>query len=199
MIEVPTKRDFSPDAKRRVALCGSMRVGREQWEQFLAVLGALPYPIEIVAVAYTDMFHDVPLPENVRITKHGFLPSEKDIIDLFDREGVHACYLGLSTRLADVLFARTSLSAKLTTYLAAGIPVIADVPERSVAWRLLNESQSGALIDGDQSACGELIRALFKDAESWKEMSCGALALCQREMDLTENAVGLRRLLALRD
>jgi hypothetical protein len=85
------------------------------------------------------------------------------------------------------LFARTSLSAKLTTYAAAGIPVIVDGPEDSAAWRLVKEYGAGVLCGDDADEALQSLRTLFTDKEARGRMGEGSRRLCLEKFNLDAN------------
>ena len=98
---------------------------------------------------------------------------------------------------AQALFAATSLSSKLTTYAGAGLPVIADAPVRSVAWRLVEKHGAGIRCGDDAPESLQELTRLFSDAEAWARMADGASRMCREEFDLDRNAQGLQKLLRL--
>jgi glycosyltransferase involved in cell wall biosynthesis len=172
-----------------------MRVSEGQWGRFLGVLGRLSFAVEIIAIAYEDLFHNVALPANVTIEKRPYCKTEADVISALTDAGVDACYLGLWKDTKQELFSRTSLSAKLTTYVAAGVPVIVDGPETSVAWRLIREFNGGVLVEDDAGKGAMTLERLFTDLEWWSKLSDGARKLCLDQFDLEKNAARLSTLL----
>lgn len=195
-IQSVAERDFAAGALRRVGLCGSMRVDADQWAQFVDILGQLPFRIELVAVAYPDMFHRATLPKNVELREMPFVESETELIALFERERVHACYLGLWRDPRHGLFARTSLSAKLTTYVAAGVPVIADVPADSEAWRVVGAYGAGVLLGRERQADRHALTELLGNPALWRERARGAQALCRAKLCLEPYMAEFGELLA---
>jgi hypothetical protein len=196
LVVAPRQRKlFRSDGVRRIGLCGSMRVSEGQWGRFLGVLGRLPFAIEIIAIAYEDLFHNLALPANVTIEKRPYCKTEAAVIGSLTDAGVDACYLGLWKDPKQELFSRTSLSAKLTTYVAAGVPVIVDGPETSVAWRLIRECNGGVLVENDAGRAAMTMERLFTDLEWWSKLSDGARKLCLDQFDLEKNAARLATLL----
>lgn len=184
---------------RRIGICGSKRASREQWGRFVNLLGRLPFKIEIDAFVFRDAFHEVPLPSNVTVQFHPFAASEEAVIQAFHASGVHACYLGLWKEPERNLFSRTSLSAKLTTYTAARLPVIVDGPENASAWRLVQQYGAGILYAEDEAAAFEHLSRLFSKPAEWRLMSEGAGRMCAAEFDLdthVEKFFGMLRLCA---
>jgi hypothetical protein len=169
---------------RRIGICGSKRASHEQWARFVNLLGRLPYKIEIDAFVFRDAFHEVPLPSNVNVQFHPFAATEEAVIHAFHANGVHACYLGLWKEPERNLFSRTSLSAKLTTYTAARLPVIVDGPENASAWRLVRQYGAGTLFAEDETSAFEQLTRLFSKPEEWRMMSEGAGRMCAAEFDL---------------
>lgn len=188
--------DMGGSSPRRIGFCGASRVTSRQWKAFLAVLGGLPFPVEVIAFANQDLFHAVGLPQNVTIAHRPFAETEADVIRAFHQAGVHACYLGLYKEPNRRLFGATSLSAKLTTYAAAGLPVVVDGPAQSVAWRLVRQYDSGVLCGDDRAAAVRDLSALLSDPPTWKRMARGSARMCRQEFDLTANAARLGSLLA---
>jgi hypothetical protein len=180
----------------RIGLCGSMRVSVTQWAAFQATLGALPFQFDIIAFAYEDLFPDVSSPPNVKVVKRPFAETEDTLLRDFHEAKIEAFYLGLFKEEDKRLFGRTSLSAKLTTYLAAGLPVIVDGPEDSAAWGMVKPYDAGVLFDGDRNAGSQSILELFSNPDSWKRKAVGAQRLCREQLDLDTNMVKFKELLA---
>ena len=191
-----TKPDLASPV-RRIGFCGASRASRQQWLAFMAMLGQLPWQFEILAFAQQDHFHGVPPDGNVTVRFLPYAPTEADVMKRFRASGVHACYLGLVKEAAQALFAATSLSSKLTTYAGAGLPVIADAPVRSVAWRLVEKHGAGIRCGDDAPESLQELTRLFSDAEAWARMADGASRMCREEFDLDRNAQGLQKLLRL--
>lgn len=192
----------SPDAwagagnkVRRIGFCGSMRVSARQWGAFLELLGSLPFEFEMTMFAYDDLFHNVGAPGNVALRFRPYAGGERDVIEEFRGSGVHACHLGLWKEKERSLFVRTSLSAKLTTYAAAGVPVIVDAPEDSAAWRLVKAYGAGVLCGEKKQDDARELTTLFGDHDVWQRMAKGARELCLREFNMDKNIAAFKELL----
>ena len=172
---------------RRIGFCGSMRISREQWLAFLNLLGQLPFKFEIIAFADKDHFHHVELPSNVEMKPQPYAATEADVVRGFRDTGVHACHLGLWKEENRALFGGTSLSAKLITYAASGLPIIVDGPSKSVAWRLVKKHGAGVLYESDESSALDGLGKLFGDAEVWRRMAEGSARMCRTEYDLEDS------------
>jgi len=181
---------------RRIGVCGSARARAGQWSEFLAGLAGLPFRFEIVAFADEESFPGIRPPPNVTVTRRPYAATESDVIRAFRDEGVCACYLGLGKEPPARVFACTSLSSKLTTYAAAGLPIIVDGPAESVAWRLVRQCEAGILRDDDDEAAVKALQTLFSDRDEWRRMAEGSARLCRQEFDLERNMERFRRLLA---
>jgi len=192
----PADRALPASGLRRIGVCGSARTRAGQWREFLAGLAGLPFRFEIVAFADEDFFPGSKPPPNVTVARRPYAATESDVIRAFREEAMCACYLGLGKEPAARVFARTSLSSKLTTYAAAGLPVIVDGPAESVAWRLVREYGAGILCDDDDAAAVEALQALFTDPAAWRRMAEGSARMCREEFNLERNAERFRQLLA---
>ena len=194
---------------RRIGFCGSVRVSIAQMKAFLMQLRGLQYEFKFLAFSDSDLFDHVNSPPNVKVITKSYVPNEASLIKAFDDEKLDAAYLGLwkgaNTQPAkEALFARTSLSSKLTTYGAAGVPIIVDAPEDSVAWRLVRQYGAGTLIgventkstkgrgadrhlgDPGSLAVNDLLR-FFSDEQAWLDMASGSTRMCREEFDLDRN------------
>ncbi len=180
---------------RRIGLCGSMRVSERQWREFLDGLGKLPYEFVIVAFAFRDRFFTAAPPPNVRVELQPFAPTEADVIADFHRHGVDACYLGLWHEERQGLFGRTSLSAKLVTYAAASLPVIAHTRSDAEAWRLVKAHGAGVLVGPDHDMAG--VGTLFGDTAAWNDAARGAGEMARREFNTGVNLTRLLERLSL--
>ena len=179
---------FGRRDSRRIAFCGSMRTTPAQWFGFLNELSALHRDVELVIYAYKAMFPVVELPSRVRLRFESFLP-EAELIRALQDADIDACYLGLWKEPERRLFAQTSVSAKLTTYAAAGLPVIVDGPEDSAAWILVGKYEAGVLVPPSRNTPS--MAQLFSDEELWRKMAEGAHRMCWEEFDLDRNVVAL--------
>jgi len=182
----PPPADGGPQALRRLALCGSLRIDEWQWREFLAVLAGQPWPFEILAWTDRGAFFSTPAPANVRLRFQPYAASEADVIRELAGAGVWACYLGVSRAPQDAAFSRYSLSSKLTAYAAAGLPTIVDAPAASAVWRLVGRYEAGALFDGSAAAAAGL-RRLLADPGARERLGAGALRLCRAELELETN------------
>ena len=185
----------SASSTRRIVLCGSMRVTQEEWASFLKLLSGLSFPVEIIAYAYPDLFHEVPVPRGVSIKHLPFAETEAGLIADFHANRAHACYLGLYGDPARELFARTSLSAKLTSYAAAGLPIIVHGPEDSAAWKLVETFRAGVRVLDGGRAEEEKLGMMLTDLEQWQTMANGAANLCRERFDLDKCMVNFKELL----
>jgi hypothetical protein len=183
--------------QRRIGFCGASRTGPEQWAQFVRALGCLPWRIEVVAFAAPDCFHNGACPENVKIAYQDYQPTELDVVRRLRELGVHACYLGLWREPEKAFFARTSVSSKMTTYAAAGLPIIMDVPEDAAVWGLVQKHGAGIRMTGEQAQDALSLKSLFLGGESWVSLANGARRLCECELDLDKNIEEFKKLLSL--
>jgi len=171
---------------RRIGFCGSPRVSESQWREFLALLGRLSFDFEIIAFVEQQGFFRATPAANTTIVFQGYAPTEEDIVRFFSAEQVAACYLGLWKEPGKALFCRTSLSSKLATYAAAGLPVIVDGPKESVAWSLVGQYDAGVRWDGGGESEAE-IASLFGDAWVWQRKAFGMRKLQAEHLDLETN------------
>jgi hypothetical protein len=193
---LPKKLCLNPgDPVRRIGFCGASRGSEAQWNTFLSCLGRLPWKFEIFAFAQMDHFHNLQTPPNVDLKLQPYAPTEADVICHFRERGVHACYLVLTKEHSQQLFARTSLSSKLTTYAAAGLPVIADVPAESVAWSLVERYGAGVRFTDNDDDTRRCLQELFGDSAVWKRMAEGADRLCSEEFALDRHVQHFQSLL----
>jgi hypothetical protein len=174
-------------AVRRIGICGSTRTSAWQWESFVRLLARLPYAFEIVTFVYEDLFPKVDLPANVRRVAHPYAPTERDLIRSFREGGIWAAYVGLWKDDVARPFARFSMSSKITTYAAAGVPVIIDGPEEAASWRLVDRYGAGILCGGDEEESLRRLSSLFGEEESRRRMAEGSARLCREALDLDAN------------
>jgi hypothetical protein len=186
-----------PGSVRRIGFCGASRTGTEQWEQFVGLLGRLRWQFEVMAFASPDCFHDMVCPSNVKIHYQEYQPTELDVVMRMRETGVHACYLGLWREPGKAFFPQTSVSSKMTTYAATGVPIIADVSEDSAVWKMIRTHGAGVRITGEESRDSNVLEALFKGGDEWTSFSKGALQLCQRELNLDQNIETFKKLLCV--
>jgi len=173
---------------RRIGFCGAMRTRAWQWQEFLSRVARLPYSFEFLAVAGKRPFSDVRLPDNVRFLPLPYAKSEGELIACLRGWGVHATYLGVWRDPNMGLFGRTSLSSKLATYAAVGVPVIVDSCRDSVAWRLVERFNAGMLFGTGGSEAPSRLGSLFESSETWEKMANGALTMCREHFELERNA-----------
>ena len=182
--------------RRKIGLCGSMRIDAGQWKGFLRLLGDLPFEFEIIAFTDLSAFSDEHAPANVTLVPQDYARTEEDVVRRFESEPVDACYLGITQRQDQRMFAARSLSSKLTTYAAAGCPIIVHGPAESAAWHLVDKYDAGVLCDDDGPRALAALRHLLSDGEARLRMAEGACRLCRAEFDLETNAARFRDLLA---
>jgi len=178
------ERDLGKSVKK-IGFCGSIRTTEEQWVSFLKTLSLLPFPLEIVAFMNKDYFPDIEMPGNV-VFRPVDLVVTNDFLQRFMEENVDACYLGLYKQQEWSLFCQTSLSSKLATYAAAGLPIIVDAPADSVAWRLVEKYDAGMLCDNEKNTVDKL-NTLFSDDDAWVKMANGSRKMFETEFDLDRN------------
>jgi len=191
------KRSHAQDDKKRIAFCGSSRNSDDEWRRFLMLLERLPWSFEIIVFADPDYFNKRPVPPgNVSIRYMKYVDTEEQLVGVIESSGVHACYLGLWKDEKHRLFVRTSLSSKLLTYCSSGVPIIADVPQDSVAWRLVEKYHAGILVGMDIDKDIIQLKHLFGDAVEWRRMADGSSSLARTEFNLEKNVERFRLLLA---
>lgn len=179
---------------RKIAFCGAMRVSLTQWQTFLGHLGSLPYTFEFDAYAWGDSIPRTAYPGNVTVKVPPYIEREEELVRRLQEGGYDACYLPLWREAERQLFGKTSLSSKLTTYAAAGLPVIVDGPEESVAGALVRQFGAGVAAEGDGDSRASLNR-LFSDHEYWRGLSTGSVRLCHEVFHLEQNVSILRDVL----
>lgn len=181
---------------KRIGFCGSLRTSDEQWLSFLKTLSVLPFAFEIVAFMDKDYFPDIEMPENVRFKHFDFVVTD-DFLERFVEEGCDACYLGLYKEKEWDLFCRTSLSSKLATYAAAGLPIMVDAPSDSVVWRYVDKYSAGILCEDEKNTV-EGLKFLFSDNEVWTGMANGSRRMFESEFELDRNVEEFCKCLASR-
>ena len=193
----PLQPDFSPCAPRRIGFCGASRVDDAQWNTFVSRLGRLPWPVELHVFADPLDFHNASLPPGVTVRYRKYLASEQDMIRELRAAALHATYLGLWHDETKRFFVRTSLSSKLTAYAGIGAPVIADLPEDSAAWRLLNRYEAGVLLPEAEGDADCALRRVLGDKIAWERLADGVARLRDREYDINYNVACLQDVLAV--
>jgi hypothetical protein len=167
-----------------------MRTDVEQWTAFVARLGGLGLDFEILLLGWEDSVGRADVPPNVVITQLPYSASERSVIDGLVDAGSEAAYLGLWRNPERSLFVSTSLSSKLATYAAAGLPVLYDGPESTPAWRLIDRYRAGVACSTTEDTVA--LRAVFEDENAHAELSAGAIRLCRTEFDLDRSVERLR-------
>lgn len=181
--------------ERNIGFCGSSRVSDRQWRDFLGMLSELDYEFKLHVFGSQEYLNDVEMPTNVEYVFHGYA-QEENVIRFFHNSNIHLLYLGVWKDEEHSLFARTSLSSKLTTYAASGVPVVADVPEDSVAWRLLEKYDAGVLCGNDRNAAIAGMNEILGDESVWEKKAQGCSELCREHFDLEKNVQKFRELLS---
>lgn len=176
------------DGVVKIGVCGSSRVNDNQWKTFVNNLSHSVRSAVIVAFADEQYFNKISYPDNVSVTFRSYLPKESDVIKAFTDECIHACYLGLWREARYSLFVGTSLSSKLISYVASGVPVIVDGPVDSAAWKLIGKYGAGVLLKGDALPDRAALDRLFMEDEYWQKLAEGATELCREEFSLEINA-----------
>jgi len=184
---------------RRIGFCGSIRASRRQWNKFLCCLGELPFNSELIIFTDKSFFYDVNVPSNVKLFYQKYMATEDELIRNLVKQEIHACYLALWSEEKKRLFSRTSLSSKLPTYAAAGLPIIVDGPEDSVAWKLVNKYSGGVLLQSEKETSRaeekKALMRLFDNMEEWQKMANGAKTLWFKEFNLDKNLENFKTLL----
>jgi len=186
------ERTWRSRPERRIGLCGSMRISAAQWQQFLKALGALPYPIVLESFTALEDLPATELPPNVSIASRGYRNTEAELVMALSACELDATYLGVWKEPDRQLFGRTSLSSKLTTYAAAGLPVLVDATADSVAWQLVDQYNAGIRLGESPEAATDAMRTLFDQAPIWTEAAAGARRMCVSAFDLDLHAGLLR-------
>jgi hypothetical protein len=192
-IATATRHDHD-DGCFRLALCGSMRTGTEQWLRFVKGLTAAFGSVEMVAVGDARRQAKLARPYGIRIVHHDYFASEEEMVAFLQASRVDAGYAGVWEGEDRRLFARNSFSSKITVYAAAGIPTIFDGPDDSAAWKVLRRWNAGILWREDEESMGALKK--LKDPVQWRAMADGALSMCRQELCLERNARKFREVLS---
>jgi hypothetical protein len=195
MAEAVSRRGAA-DRRRKIALCGSVRIDEAQWKAFLGLLEKLPFEFDVLAYAERSAFFNTPTPRNVTLSFQDYAGTEAEVVQRFNREAVDACYLGLTFRDDQRVFAKGSLSSKLITYCAAACQVIVHGPAESVVWRYVEQYGAGIRCDTDEQSGLEALQRLFADDEARLRMAAGASRLCRQEFDLKRNVARFAELLS---
>jgi hypothetical protein len=177
----------------RLALCGSMRTGKEQWLRFIKGLTAVYKHVEIVAVGDALVQAKMARLQGVRMVHHSYFQKEEALVAYLRESRVDAGYAGVWDEPDRRLFAATSFSSKITAYAAAGVPTIFDGPGESAAWKVLARWHAGVLWRDTQEGLLELKG--LKDCLRWSAMAEGALSLGRQELCLEDNAGRFRAML----
>ncbi len=170
---------WDANGRKKIALCGGIKVAQERWQMFLDRLAKIDMDFEILVFSGEPVRSSY-RPENVSFVQNPYVDSEHELLSAFRTEGIDACYLGLWQEPEWRLFVKTSLSSKLTSYAAAGLPVIFDGPEESVAWRLIKSYGAGIML-GDSAEVSSELRGLFTEKSMWESLADGSVQLWEKE------------------
>jgi hypothetical protein len=178
-----------------------MRCSLAQWQDFLQAFGELPYKFVFDAYVWEDSIPKARMPDNVAVRIMPYLADERELIARLQNGRYDAAYLPLWRESDKQLFVRTSLSSKLTTYAAAGLPVLVDGPAESAAWELVNRYGAGVLVEaksgkGEAGGAGGGWMRLFTDGAAWRDMAEGAARMCREAFCLERNVERLKMALA---
>ena len=184
------------DGTVRLALCGALRVGAGQWQRFVNALGACEGRFEVEAFAWQDSMPSVEMPSNVTVRCRPYLEREQDLLKELRDGGYAAAYLGLWREARRRLFVSTSLSSKLVTYAAAGLPVLYDGPDETVVWRLLSQYGGGVMLPANDAGAVGALRRVLGDDGLRSELARGMGAMCASEFLLEERIGSLIDLIA---
>lgn len=178
---------------RRIVFCGAMRITQSRWQLFLAQLRTLPFEIEFHFYAWGDSVPLASAPDNVKFVRNDYLNNEEMLIKALQSGNYDAAYLPLWRDMDQRLFERTSLSSKLTSYVASGLPVIIDGEMDSVAAELICRYEAGIVLSGRQCEVErEQLLRLFTDPGDWCRMAQGSLMMCRERFLLSRNIPALR-------
>ncbi len=183
-------RSEGPDFKskvRRIAFCGAMRTPIPQWATFMRQLSRLPYQFEIVAYAADESFADLAVPHNVQIKMMPYVESERELIRSMAASGACCGYVGLPREGLGEHFARTSLSSKLTSYAAAGLPILIDGSEESAAWQMVQEHGAGVRVIEDAAP----FEVLCSNQTHWEALAAASRQMAEAVFCLERNVPAL--------
>ena len=190
-------REWGDRTTRRIGLCGSFRIDDNQWAAFLRQLGRMPFTFEFISFTPPDAVPSAIYPKNVSLHFKPYVSRDVELVDAFDRAGVDACYLGVWNAESRALFGRTSLSSKLTTYLASAVPVIFHGRHDAAACHMIHHYSAGLRFNENEADTCEALHALFSDEAKWNDYAAGARTLCDQEFLLDANVEKLAGLLSL--
>jgi hypothetical protein len=179
---------------RRICVCGSLRSSPGQWARFLESLGSIHLTFELHLFVDPAYVPETVVPPNCRLVFHEYAPTGEAVVRALRDGGFTAAYAALwrEPRMAE--FTRTSLSSKLATYAAAGLPVVFDGPRDSAAADLLLRYGAGIVLsDAHDQRLTELVRLLTRP-DVWSECSRGSHTLWQQEFCTEKNLRALQAL-----
>ncbi len=182
-------------AVRRIGLCGSFRIDEPQWAAFTRALGRLPYRVEIVSFTPPDEFPRGTYPDNISLHFEPYAKGHDELILAFRSAQIDAGYLGVWNDTKRAIFGQTSLSSKLTSYAACGVPVIVHSREDAAVWDLVRPFGAGVRFDENSPGGGTLLEDLFSNPDTWFNLAQGAHALARESLNLDANAEILARAL----
>jgi hypothetical protein len=171
----------------RIAFCGSMRAPARQWAECMAKLAARYHRVEVTVIS-SDSDAAIPAVSGVSIRRMPYVEDDGELLHMLRRNGTHAGYLGLWKEPARALFALTSLSSKVVTYAAAGIPILYDGPERSAVAGLLGKYNAGLTVD-------EAAGGVLGERVAWTRIAAGSAAMARQALNADLSAQELTRLL----
>lgn len=167
---------------RKIAFCGAMRIDKEQWDKFIATLEDLPFRFEFHLFTPPDLAPFVQDTTKTKFIFHSYVDDEYEIIRFLIDQDIDACYLGVWRDAKRALFSTTSLSSKLTTYLASGAPVIVDAPKNSAVVNLLKRYEFGVDVTNKNR-----LELIMSDLNIWKMVSKQVQAALLQHFDLHRN------------
>jgi hypothetical protein len=171
----------------KIGFCGTARESKTEWEEFLGIIGGMAQKFELILYTDNAYYPQALLPENVTLKNMGYADTEEDLIQNMRDHGLFALYIGQWKEPGKALFARTSISSKLATYSAIGLPAIYNGPEDSASWELLNKYDCGIPcfpgVDKTRSALDELMC----DKALWSRKCRNANRLGLEEFNMDKN------------